>query len=270
MDEIARLKAELKQTQLALAMALQMSQFKAGFLARTSHELRSPLSSLISLHQLIVSGLCDSPEEEREFIAQAHQYALKLMGLIDQVVTVSKTEYGKIKLEIEPLQLQQVISEIVNLTHLQVANHSLRLEVVPIDETIYILADRERLRQTLIILIDTAVSQLQDGAIQLEVEPNLTTNLVGINLNIPCAANIWSETIDLLEQNPVVEVTPTVINYLSKTLEFSPGMKLLLAQNLIESMQGNLILLDLSSENNILTQIHCKLPLLPLETEEFL
>ena len=80
-DEIEALKEELKQTELALQMAAQMSQFKGGFLARTSHELRSPLSSLIGLHQLIVSDLCDDPEEEREFVAQAYQYALKLMGL---------------------------------------------------------------------------------------------------------------------------------------------------------------------------------------------
>src|SRR4028118_383672 len=72
---------QLKQTQLAYQMAHEMSQFKSGFLARTSHELRSPLSSVIGLHQLILSDLCDSPEEEREFVAQANASALKLVKL---------------------------------------------------------------------------------------------------------------------------------------------------------------------------------------------
>ncbi|MGL5880139.1 MAG: sensor histidine kinase, partial [Xenococcaceae cyanobacterium] len=98
MNEIEALKEELKQTQLAYQMAIQWSQFKAGFLARISHELRSPLSSLIGLHQLILSDLCESPEEQREFLSQAHQSALKLMRLIDEVVDIAKTSYGAKKL----------------------------------------------------------------------------------------------------------------------------------------------------------------------------
>ncbi len=57
-------------------MAAQMGQYKAGFLARTFHELGSPLTSLISLYQLILSDLCDSPAEERDCIAQAQQSCL--------------------------------------------------------------------------------------------------------------------------------------------------------------------------------------------------
>ena len=74
MNEIDELKEELKQAQLAYQMAAQMSQFKAGFLARTSHELRSPLSSMIGLHQLILSDLCESPEEQKEFIKEVSRY----------------------------------------------------------------------------------------------------------------------------------------------------------------------------------------------------
>jgi signal transduction histidine kinase len=81
-------------------MAKEMSQFKAGFLARTSHELRSPLSSLIGLHQLILADLCDSPEEAREFVAQANASALKMVKLLDEVIAVSKTEHGTNRLEL--------------------------------------------------------------------------------------------------------------------------------------------------------------------------
>jgi signal transduction histidine kinase len=90
-DELQPLKEELKQTQLAYEMAKEMSQFKAGFLARTSHELRSPLSSLIGLHQLILQDLCDSPEEERQFVAQANTSALKMVKVLDDLVKVSKS-----------------------------------------------------------------------------------------------------------------------------------------------------------------------------------
>ena len=65
MSEIDQLKNELRQIQLAYALQRQISHFKGGFLARISHELRSPLSQLTSLHQLILNDLCEDPQEER-------------------------------------------------------------------------------------------------------------------------------------------------------------------------------------------------------------
>ena len=54
MEKIKTLDTELEATQLADLMTAQISQLKSGFLAKTAHELRSPLSSLRGLHQLIL------------------------------------------------------------------------------------------------------------------------------------------------------------------------------------------------------------------------
>ena len=106
---------ELKQTQLAYYQSKEMSQFQAGFLARISHELRSPLGSIIGLHQLILTDLCDNPQEEREFVGQAHEKSLKLLKLIDEILNVSKIESGRNKLDIETLQLSEFLQEIYKI-----------------------------------------------------------------------------------------------------------------------------------------------------------
>ncbi|HBE52947.1 MAG TPA: sensor histidine kinase, partial [Cyanobacteria bacterium UBA11369] len=93
-QEISALKEELLRTQLAYRMATEMCQFKAGFLARVSHELRSPINSLIGLQQLILSDLCEDPAEEREFVAQANASALRMVALLDAILNVARTEYG--------------------------------------------------------------------------------------------------------------------------------------------------------------------------------
>ncbi|NES80154.1 MAG: sensor histidine kinase [Moorea sp. SIO2B7] len=263
-DEIEALKEELKQTKLALQMAAQMSQFKGGFLARTSHELRSPLSSLIGLHQLIVSDLCDDPEEEREFVAQAYQYALKLMGLIDEIVAISKIEYGRQQLEIKPIKLAQVLFNVHSLIHLQAANRSLRLEISSPNAEVYIMADEKRFQQMLVTLVDTAISSLEEGTIAISTGVSPKSDLMEIYIDIPCPASIWSEPADLLQKIPEVtlEATPEVVKTFSKTLEFSPGMKLLLAQNLLDVMQGKLEVLDLSTDNggkNSVTRLQCSI-----------
>ncbi len=246
MNEIDELKEELKQAQLAYQMAAQMSQFKAGFLARTSHELRSPLSSLIGLHQLILSDLCESPEEQKEFIAQAYHSALKLMKLIDEIVAVSKTEYGSNSLHLESLQLAEIFREIDRLTHLQAANRSLRLEIVNPDAEVYVFADRSRLIQLIFNLIDSGISLMKRGTIKLSTT-EVTLDRVRVEIDLECPAVLWQES------------TPTEPNFnpndLAEIREFlqeislSANMKLLLSQTLLETMGGSLELLDLGYLN---------------------
>lgn len=246
MNEIDELKEELKQAQLAYQMAAQMSQFKAGFLARTSHELRSPLSSLIGLHQLILSDLCESPEEQKEFIAQAYHSALKLMKLIDEIVAVSKTEYGSNSLHLESLQLAEIFKEIDRLTHLQAANRSLKLEIVNPDAEVYVFADRSRLVQLIFNLIDSGISLMKSGTIKLSTT-EVRLDRVRVEIDLECPAVLWQES------------TPTEPNFnpndLAEIREFlqeislSANMKLLLSQTLLETMGGSLELLDLGYLN---------------------
>ena len=256
---IEQLKTELKQTQLAYQMAAQMSQLKAGFLARTSHELRSPLSTLTSLHQLILTNLCENPEEEREFIAQAYQAAVKLMQLIDEVITVAKLEYGGIQVKIESLELDKLFLEVEQLTRLQAANRNLKLEVIPPNAGVKVLADYTRLRQVLITLIDTAISVMEDGTIKFYSCLSSQADLVEINLDFPCDPSLWNEPTNLLEQTE--KITPEIVKKLSHKLEFSPGMKLLLCSNLLETMRGQLILKGVVVENDRkqITRLQCLL-----------
>lgn len=248
MKEIEELKQELKQTQLAYQMAAQMSQFKAEFLARTSHELRSPLSSLIGLHQLILSDLCESPEEQKEFITQAYQSALKLMKLIDEIVAVSKTEYGSNKLNIESLELAELFENVYNLTHLQAANRNLQLNIITPDPQIRVLVDRERFSQSLVNLIDSSISLMTEGEIVMQADTsNNSSNSIVINIDINCAADVWQDKNKTEETTP--PTNPEEIGQLLQEIGLSPQMKLLLSKTLLETMGGDLKLIDLSKQN---------------------
>ena len=245
MNEIDELKEELKQTQLAYQMAAQMSQFKAGFLARTSHELRSPLSSMIGLHQLILSDLCESPEEQKEFIAQAYNSALRLMKLIDEIVAVSKTEYGSNSLQIESLQLTEIFAEIARLTHLPAANRNLQLEIGNPSPKIRVLADRSRLIQLILNLIDSGISSMTSGSIELSTA-EITTDTIQLQLDIECPAQMWQDNAD----EPDIDTNDiTKVREFLKEISLSASMKLLLSQTLLETMGGNLQLLDVPSSN---------------------
>lgn len=256
----------LQQTELAYQMASEMSQFKAGFLARISHELRSPLNGMIGMHQLILSDLCDGPEEEREFIAQANESALKMVKILDDILDVAKAEHGTSKLDIQPLQLAQVFQEVATLTYLQAKNRNLWLQIQPPDPDLYVLADPRRLRQVLVNLVDTAIAQMQEGSIRVSAHPAIATGQVHIWVDDQRSPEVWREAVNLLQSScPPSMVVP------------SPGLNLLMNQTLLQLMQGRLELLAITDEpplpaaNELATayrnRVQCSVPMLVPELE---
>ena len=141
MDDIDALKRELQQTRLAYQMAVAINHLKSSFLGRVAHELRSPLSSMISLHQMILADLCESPAEEREFIAQGQLAGCKLMAMLDEMINLSKLESGTIPLDQEIFSLTKLWEDWASLTYLQAANRNIKLKFSPLTDDIAIIAD---------------------------------------------------------------------------------------------------------------------------------
>jgi signal transduction histidine kinase len=257
--EEGQLLQELKQTQLAYYQAREMSQFKAGFLARTSHELRSPLGAVIGLHQLILEDLCENPEEEREFIEQAHEKSLKLLKLIDEILNISKLESGRNKLDIETLQLSEFLQDIYDLTYLLAANRNYPFTLSLPDPEIHILADSRWLKQVLINLIDTTITQMEEGNIYLSSNLPVTGNYINIWLDVPTVAVLTSESLDLITaKNPELQ----------ENIDLSPGMKLLLNQSLVGLMGGKLEILPLPTNEEKAQQLSRLQISIPIETLE--
>ncbi len=244
-EDVSALEQEMKRIMLAYEMAREMSQFKAGFLARTTHELRSPLNGLIGLHQLILSDLCEDAAEEREFIAQAHERALKLLKLIDEILKVSRTEYGSNKLDIQPQSLAEVLQEVHSLTYMLAANRNFTLQLLPPDPEIYVLADPRWLRQVLLNLVDTSITQMEEGSICISTASSPTSKFIHICLDVPTSAIPTSEAIDLMKSEYKLPDTD------KQNAPFSPGMRLLINQTLLELMGGKLeIVSSVRNESN--------------------
>ncbi|MEG5235689.1 HAMP domain-containing sensor histidine kinase [Microcoleus sp. AT9b-C3] len=261
LEKFDALSDQLKQTQLAYQMASEMCQFKAGFLARTSHELRSPLSTMIGTLQLILSDLCDDPAEEREFVEQAHAAALKLVKLIDEIISVAKTEHGTERMDIEPIQLAKVFDEVDDLTYLQAANRGIRLEILAPDSGIYVLADLPRFRQVLVNLVDTAVAQMEEGSISVSAHASLESGCVHIWVDDQRSVSAWSESWDLLKHDLECDVTKS-----SDNSQVSSGMRLLMNQTLLSLMSGKLEVLAVPSESEEcnFNRTQCSIPLASL------
>jgi len=267
-DELPRLREQLRQTELAYYMAVEMSQFKGSFLARTSHELRSPMNGIIGMHQLILADLSDSPEEEREFIAQANESALKMVRVLDEVIDAAKVAQGTVHLQLQPIELGNLLQEVQRLTHLHAQNRNLRLTVTPPDTERYILADPPRLRQVLVSLIDAAIAQMHEGEIALKVLLSSDLEPEIIQLEVPVPGEKWLLDCTQLPtqiHNGVVQALDKaeIMKLASRTFP-EPGFVFAVARSLMESMHGKLEVVATVDQAGI-TQIRCSIPRVPVE-----
>jgi K+-sensing histidine kinase KdpD len=243
MDDIDALKRELQQTRLAYQMATGINQLKSSFLGRVAHELRSPLSSMISLHQLILADLCESPQEEREFIAQAQQAGRKLMAMLDEMITLSKLESGIIPLDREIVSLTKLWQDWESLTHLQASNCGIQLKFGSFSEEIAIIADYQRLAAALVLLVDAAIANLASGTISISVS-DFSEKGVTITIEFPGEIDRWQGT-----EIPTLGLESKLgeVKQFNQHLALSPALKFESAKGVIEVLGGEIFLEQIDS-----------------------
>lgn len=260
MDDIDALKRELQQTRLAYQMAVAINHLKSSFLGRVAHELRSPLSSMISLHQMILADLCESSAEEREFIAQGQLAGRKLMAMLDEMINLSKLESGTIPLEREIFSLTKLWQDWASLTYLQAANRNIQLKFSPLTDDIAIIADYQCLSSALVLLVDAAIANPGSGSICISVSA-LDEKKVTISLEFTGEIPLWPmPEISSLS----LESKPEEVKQFTQVLGFSPSLKFQLAKGIIEVSGGEMSLdrIDNNSQDK-LTEIVFSLPRSP-------
>ena len=239
---------------IAYYSALDLAQFKGSFLSRTSHELRSPLNALISSLQMIQAGLCDDVDEEKEYIGFAHDGALKFIGLLDEVLKVSKLQSGSLNVVSTEVDLAIVLQEVYFMTRQLAANRNLRLTIPMIDDEILIQADPTYLQQALTILVSRSIAAMEEGSIVL----SLTTEgkQVQLTLQDELPDSQWQDTVNVLTNpNAPLPELPTIpaLERSAIAMEFSPSFRLLLARELLSIMGISLSV----KTNDVARSIQC-------------
>jgi K+-sensing histidine kinase KdpD len=245
----------LKQMHLAYLSALELSQFKAGFLSRTSHELRSPLNGLISSLQLILADLCDDPQEERDYVRIAHDSALKLVAILDQVITVSKVTQGSYPLKFAAVDLDLVLQEVAMQVRMPAENRNLKLHIPLLEAEIEVWADMACLRQVLVMLIDGAIVLMQEGVIAVAALVDGDSVKITIVDDRPVEA--WREVFPAMPLPQLTVPLAKTLDDLSQVPTLSPNFRLVLAKDLLMAMGGNLALIEQDGK----THLECWLPL---------
>jgi PAS domain S-box-containing protein len=175
LDDVTEIEQKEIELEAARMKAESASQLKSDFLANMSHEIRTPMNAILGFTELLRRGSARKGHDLRKHLDTIHSSGTHLLGLINDVLDLSKVEAGRIeveRIECSPLRVLREVSEVLGIKA-QEKGIALTLEYGgPIPERV--LSDPARLRQILTNLVGNAIKFTQHGSVR--VTPRLRAN----------------------------------------------------------------------------------------------
>jgi signal transduction histidine kinase len=161
----ARLFREIEQKGRELEIA---SQHKSQFLANMSHELRTPLNAILGYTELVADGIYGAvPDKIHEVVERVQKSGRHLLGLINDVLDISKIEAGQLKLSIGDYSFSDVVQSVTTAVESLAAEKQLTLTAdVPGDLPVG-AGDERRITQVLLNLVGNAIKFTDRGAVKI-------------------------------------------------------------------------------------------------------
>jgi len=234
---VERLKAWAQELEIAWKEAKTANQSKSYFLATTSHELRNPLNVIINSIRLVRDDLCDDREEEKEFLKRADETAIHLLGIINDLLDISRIEAGKLSVVIKPIDLRKAIDDVITQQSVNIKQKGLQLNAPQLNGQIRVNADIAKFKQVLINVIGNATKFTETGSITITTEIQEDNNKYWVTV----AVIDTGIGIDNEQQQKLFR--PFVMVDASNTRQYNgTGLGLAISRNLIELMGGTITL----------------------------
>ena len=164
--ENVRLFDEIQDKNRQLQMA---SENKSQFVSSMSHELRTPLNAIIGLTEMMVTNAARfGTEKAQEPLQRVNRAGTHLLGLINQVLDLSKIEAGKLELNPQTVQLAPLIEEVIGTARQLAEQNKNRLILNAQEDLGALTVDPLRLRQILLNLLSNACKFTKEGEVKLQ------------------------------------------------------------------------------------------------------
>ncbi|MGH9797388.1 MAG: HAMP domain-containing sensor histidine kinase, partial [Candidatus Polarisedimenticolia bacterium] len=141
----------------------RLEQVRREFVANVSHELRTPLTAIKGYAETLRDAAPSDPQQVARFADVIHRHAERLRALIEELLDLAAIEQGQARLTLAPVRLQEVAAQAESVVRPSADRRRHALAVAVPSDLPPVLADRDRLAQVLINLLDNAVKFTPDG-----------------------------------------------------------------------------------------------------------
>ncbi|MCS7280299.1 MAG: ATP-binding protein [Desulfobacterota bacterium] len=145
---------------------VEVERMKKDFIANLSHELRTPLSAIKGFVETLE---CEIPESAKTYMEIIKRNTERLIGIVNDLLVLSKLEEGKHLMQIEEVDLGEVFEPILKLFEQKIKEKSLDL-IVDIEKGVKVEADKFQIEQIFVNLIDNAVKYTDRGYIKITIK----------------------------------------------------------------------------------------------------
>lgn len=169
-----------EQLEQAKDEAILANQLKSKFVANITHEIRTPLSGIVGLSELIASDK-KLPTDTQDSAQRIFDASRQLLTLLNDLLDFAKLEAGKLEIEYGPLHLATILDEVKGLTASKAKEKSLSISAT-IDETLpeTLIGDATKIRQILLNLVHNSIKFTEKGGIDIDVERQDDTIMVTV------------------------------------------------------------------------------------------
>lgn len=242
----------MEDAQKAVAASEQASTAKSAFLAMMSHEIRTPLNGVIGFTDLLLAE--NLPAHQEELVSTIRSCGNSLLGLISDILDLSKIEAGRMDMEMLPCSLRECLQEV--LASFEPALTSKRLTVssrigaaVPAE----VVTDPKRFRQIFFNLVGNAIKFTSEGGITVRIDGSSTP---GGRLLLDCEVSDTGIGIPVGEQEKIFEVFGQADPSIHRRFGGS-GLGLAICKKLVEAMGGSISVMSSPGKG---TSFHFQIP----------
>ena len=230
LTERKRFEDELRE---AKERAERASSVKTAMLANMSHEVRTPLTSIIGFASMIADGTADNAPEFAELIERSGQ---RLMQTLDAVLDLSRLEAGEDVLERRPMDLGEHVRETIDLLRPQAERAELEMDVRYPDQSLWVDADPDAVNRVVTNLVSNAIKFTEEGGVEVRLRAEEDRAVLAVE---DTGVGIRDEFLDDL-----FEAFRQESSGLGRTYE-GVGLGLKIVRELVDRMDGSI---DVESE----------------------
>jgi two-component system phosphate regulon sensor histidine kinase PhoR len=167
-DALTHLEIEVKrlanEREKEIEQNTNMDSYRKEFLGNVSHELKTPIFNIQGYVSTLIDGGLEDPSINIEYLKRADKSIDRMIHIVDDLETISQLEVGVLELELERYDIGQQIKDVIEQLEFQANKQKIKLQFPKKQEkSIFVLADKFRIRQVLVNLITNSIKYGKEG-----------------------------------------------------------------------------------------------------------